>query len=370
MKKWNIDRIAFGQLSWIFVVATLAACDNAAKPVPVSILSTDEEAEAEFPPPTTSEVEPKADDEFISIGPDHRRTIGDTRPPQRGEPSDRIELREESDTPDGVSVEPRSTESKSGGQDLSESTCGDDTIATIVAQNGNEVSFCNVDNEAVMISELGKLDTPLWAGTRTVMPREFRCAADVFAAVAPSGTRIPEKLVELCEKRRGAPIHFAEERIMRQASDAHRRIGDETEESPPTYFAHFCSANGRSNFQQEKCDTSAVWNYDSNGYRQLVWCYSNLYSWHQLTMSTQLGTQGDHGFEVLASCQGSTDHGAGIFENVPFSGWVERVDAGFWHSWVLDYTGFGDRDMRFRGDGVGSNARHRFAGNYVDFSWP
>lgn len=353
----------------------LAACDDTTKPVPISILSTDEEAEGEHhetesPPPSgTSEVEPRGDDEFISIGPDNRKAIGDTPPPQRAEPSDRIERREETDTPDGVSVEPRPRETESGGHG-SLGPCGDDTIATIVAENGNELSFCNAGDEAVMISELGKLDTPLWAGTRTAVPREFKCAADVFAAVAPSEMRIPEKLVERCEKRKGAPIRFAEEKITRQAFNAYRRIGDETEESPPSFFAHFCSANGRSNFEQEKCNTSAVWHYDSNGYRQLVWCYSNLYSWHQLTMSTQLGTQGDHGYEVLASCQGSTDHGAGIFENVPFSGWVERVDAGYWHSWILDYTGFGDRDMRFRGDAVGSNARHRFAGNYVDFGWP
>ncbi|MFZ5896504.1 MAG: hypothetical protein ACOY0T_35950 [Myxococcota bacterium] len=255
----------------------------------------------------------------------------------------------------------------------SASPCGASHIASVAAKNGNKISFCDLGSGAVGISEMGRLETPLWEATGSALPKQYGCAADIFEKVAEGELQVPARLVELCTsdevKRRGS------EQAAPGRARKTQRIGDQGEPSSPAFFSHFCNSSGRDNFEEEMCSPSPYENESPEFfYRRVVWCYSNLYTWHQLTASTQLDTRVDIGEEILASCQGRTRHtlvDLGTSVSRPISDWHATVEAGYWHRWEWVLSDFeAERDMRFIGEQIDSDAVHRFTGAFVDWVFP
>jgi hypothetical protein len=242
--------------------------------------------------------------------------------------------------------------------------CGEATVASTRAANGNRIVYCVVDGVEVV----GEM-TPI--GRRSAVEDmgleidDRGCALDLFLATTTDDIEVPAALIDSCVARIGAPLADLGRRVVNRPVFAANP--DDDAGAGPVPVANYCGSTGPSQFFADQCAPL----YNSNAPRYTVWCQSGASTSHQKTLGIQMGGDGNMAIGRVASCNGTTrwealrrsnnwePWAAAVVVDVP-SGW-------WWNTWMSHNPWVFDpgSDFRFRGNSLGS-AWHRYAGRFED----
>lgn len=242
--------------------------------------------------------------------------------------------------------------------------CGDATVASTRAQNGNRIVYCVIDG-AEVVGELAPIGRPSAVEDLELELADTDCALDVFLATTEDDVPVPSALVASCEAKIGAAIDALGRPVIDQPVFAANPDDDAGAGFVPV--ANYCGSSGPSQFFAEQCAPL----YSSNAPRYTVWCQSGAATWHQKTLGIQMGGDGNLAIGRVASCNGTTRWEA-LRRTNNWESWapmvVVDVPSGWsWNTWMSHNPSIFDpgSDFRFRGDSYGS-AWHRYAGRFED----
>ncbi len=225
------------------------------------------------------------------------------------------------------------------------SPCADNTVDVLTLAPNHTVAFCDTADESTLIIETAPFGHP------DVVPEGVRCAAQLYAQLAPTKT-IPKRLLARCteDEMRQSVRPISLDHLPQDGA-----VDDEV-------YSHYCGNSGATEFQQERC-------YGASSGSTLNICRSTSVSWHQRTCKTNVGDWCSHAKQTIASCGGSTRFQ--IKERKRFRNTFNTfsdfdVQSGYWSKREIVagkrtvLFGWYDWDFRMIGDSYGS-ANHRYA---------
>ncbi|HLU67166.1 MAG TPA: hypothetical protein VKZ63_12870 [Kofleriaceae bacterium] len=229
-------------------------------------------------------------------------------------------------------------------------------VASLPSPTGSMIDFCVLPEGGIAIGERAPLHLPPYADNPM---RHWRCAADLYADLAPVGSAVPVELEEDCERRTAAgEVPLTVEPV------------PPVDLSQPGFRSHYCAAStGAVDFQQERCGPIA--DAASGYYDSLSWCRTAPTISTQRTATSQIGHKVNLIRAVVASCNGTSNLKLKSRTTGNWSTDVDQdVNSGYWASYYVSWTGSAvDRDFRFNGVAYG-NAWYRNTGHFIDFQWP
>lgn len=234
--------------------------------------------------------------------------------------------------------------------------CGDDTVASARAPNGNLVVFCVVDGVEV-IGERG-VGSALQIADAT-------CALDAFLAITAPTTPVPVRLLDSCVQRGGNVSALA-----RTVSSAPVFVASPDDGLAPWNLevGSYCGVDGPANFSAERC---SFCNSVPGADLCAKWCINEARQKSFESIKDTLGEQGNWGRQYLASCNGTTlfrglrDRGAVDPEFRTLAS-IEVLSGQTWNMY-MSYTPANGEDawFQFIGESYGY-AWHRHSGFFYD----
>ena len=235
--------------------------------------------------------------------------------------------------------------------------CGDNTVASVRAVNGNRVMFC-VHDGVEIVAEGGAAE-PLSRVDGT-------CALDVFLQLTDHTTPVPAALVRSC-----ATLTSSTPVVTRMIVEG-PVFATLPEDDVRSYIAQpwtgsFCASDGAYWFTWDVCNKY----YTCVDSDCASWCKSALTTSSTKTMSSTYGEAGNVASSILASCSGATRFRGQRDRGSVDDSWktMYDVDVSGGTAWRIDmfYDSFvyGDANFRFLGNSA-SGASHRYAGEFYD----